>query len=109
MQTTTFTIVGMHCASCVARNEHSLKNIAGVKDAIVNFATHSATVEYDPALVSADKLYEAIVKNGYQVVTKEDAQRRKDTAKQELRRARDTAAVALLLSVPVMASAMFHW
>lgn len=45
MKTTTFNIVGMHCASCVVRNEKSLKKVKGVRNASVNFGTHSATVE----------------------------------------------------------------
>ena len=47
MKKHTFTIAGMHCASCAVRNERSLKKIKGVADADVNFATHSATVEFD--------------------------------------------------------------
>ena len=33
MKAATFNIAGMHCASCAARNERTLKKIAGVIDA----------------------------------------------------------------------------
>ena len=47
MKAATFNIAGMHCASCAARNERTLKKIAGVIDASVNYATHSARVQFD--------------------------------------------------------------
>lgn len=107
MTTTTFNIVGMHCASCVARNERSLKKIKGVKDATVNFASHSATVEFDESLVNDKTLYEAIIKNGYKVLTEESAQAHKETLRKELAAAKQRAFVALALSLPIAVIAMF--
>ena len=43
----TFSIKGMHCASCVLVIEKSLKNIEGVSDASVNLMTEKATITYD--------------------------------------------------------------
>ena len=43
-------IVGMTCANCAAAVERTLKKkVPGVADAIVNFGTETATVEFDPA------------------------------------------------------------
>lgn len=69
MQTITFTIAGMHCASCAIRNERSLRKKKGVSQASVNLATHSATIEFDSSLVSKESLYDAVVKNGYKVMS----------------------------------------
>jgi len=107
MTTTTFTIVGMHCASCVARNERSLKKVKGVKDATVNFASHSATVEYDESLVTNKTLYEAVIRNGYKVLTEESAQAHKEMLHKELAAANQRAVIALMLSLPIAALAMF--
>ena len=107
MKTTTFNIVGMHCASCVTRNERSLKKIKGVLDASVNFGTHSATVEFDDSKVSEKTLYEAVIKNGYKVLTEGSAQQHKEMIKQELRATKIRAIWALLLSVPPVVFAMF--
>lgn len=71
MKTKTITIVGMHCASCAIRNEQSLKKLEGVKDAVVNFATHDATVTFDEKIVQEDALVGAIIRNGYKVVREE--------------------------------------
>ena len=64
MKTATFNIGGMHCASCAARNERTLTKLQGVREAVVNFATHSARVLFDESLVSERKLYEVVIDNG---------------------------------------------
>ncbi len=64
---TTIGITGMHCASCVLKNEKSLLKVAGVKTAVVNFATNKATVEYDESVTKMDDLHKAIERNGYGV------------------------------------------
>jgi Cu+-exporting ATPase len=107
MKTTTFNIVGMHCASCVALNEGSLKKIKGVKDASVNFGTHSATVEFDESLVSEKSLHEAVIKNGYKVLTEELARGMGDEIQHKLRRSKMRAIIALALAVPAVLIAMF--
>jgi len=107
MKTVTFNIVGMHCASCVVRNERSLKKIKGVNSAVVNFGTHSATVEFDEGLVTEKTLYEAIIKNGYKVLTEEFTQQHKEMVKKELRVAKQKAIWAIILSVPPVILAMF--
>lgn len=69
MKTVTFPIQGMHCASCVVRNEKSLKKVAGVTDASVNFALKQATVTFDETQASEHDLHKAVKENGYEVPT----------------------------------------
>lgn len=107
MKTTTFNIVGMHCASCVVRNERSLKKIKGVKDASVNFGTHSATVEYDEGLVSEKTLFDAVIKNGYKVLAESSMHEHKKQTQHELILAKQKAFWALLLAAPALILAMF--
>jgi Cu+-exporting ATPase len=59
-------IEGMHCASCVAAVEKSLKQIEGVEEASVNLAAESATVEFDPSTVDFDRLRKAVSDAGYE-------------------------------------------
>ena len=108
MKTATFSIGGMHCASCAARNERVLNKITGVLEASVNFATHSARVQFDEAAISESTLYDAVVRNGYQVLTSEFAQDHKDQARRELQSARWRAFLALLLAAPVAVLGMFE-
>jgi Cu+-exporting ATPase len=63
----TLKIKGMHCASCVAKIEKSLKRQKGVYKASVNLATEKASVEYDPQKVTMKDLEKAVKKAGYSV------------------------------------------
>ncbi len=59
-------VEGMTCVACAARIEKNLNKLPGVR-AGVNFASETAQIEFDPALVGPDKLIESIVNTGYQV------------------------------------------
>jgi len=73
--TETLTIEGMSCAACAAAIERSLRRTPGVTQALVNYATEKATVEYEPAAASPGVLREAVRRAGYDV-----AARRPDTS-----------------------------
>ena len=60
-----FSIKGMHCASCVRVTERALRKTPGVNDAVVNLATQKATVTYDPESCTPEELAESINKTGY--------------------------------------------
>jgi len=106
MKTATFNIAGMHCASCAARNERTLKKLEGVLDATVNFATHGARVVFDDSVLSVGTLYDVVVDNGYQVLKPEFARDHKEQAQRDLQWARQRAFLALLLAIPTAALAM---
>ena len=72
MKTATFSIGGMHCASCSARNERTLRSSRAC-GANVNLGTHSARVEFDEAVTSESALHAAVIESGYQVLTREFA------------------------------------
>ena len=61
----TFSIKGLHCASCIRVTERALKKTPGVKDAVVNLATQKAMVTYDTDNCTPEQLAEAIDKTGY--------------------------------------------
>ena len=63
----TLPIEGMTCASCVGRVEKALAGVPGVTLANVNLATENATVQFDPAVVTADQLDAAVERAGYKV------------------------------------------
>jgi len=58
-------ISGMHCASCAGLIERSLRKVAGVKQANVNFAAEKALVTFDQSAVQVNNLVEAVKKAGY--------------------------------------------
>jgi Cu2+-exporting ATPase len=56
---------GIRCASCVWLNERVLGGTPGVRLARVNYATHRATVRFDPAQTSLEALLRRIQSIGY--------------------------------------------
>ena len=67
MKIETLQIEGMHCASCVASVEKSLKTLDGVENATVNLATETALVEFKEDEVAFDDLKRAVSDVGYKV------------------------------------------
>ncbi len=64
-QTCALDIGGMTCASCVGRVEKALKKVDGVRDARVNLATETASVDFDPQRVGLAEFAAAVAKAGY--------------------------------------------
>jgi Cu+-exporting ATPase len=58
-------VSGMTCAACSARVQRALQKETGVADASVNLMMKTATVQYDPAAVTPDRLVDAIKSTGY--------------------------------------------
>jgi len=65
MEKTKISINGMDCASCAINIERKLKKLNGVRNAVVNYATNRAVVEYDETAVKPTDFKEAIEKLGY--------------------------------------------
>ena len=67
-----FVVTGMHCASCSARIEKTLRGLDGVREAEVSLADERARVSYDGRRVSVRQLREAIEKLGFQATRSEE-------------------------------------
>lgn len=81
----TFSIQGMHCASCVNVISRSLKKVPGVTDAAVNLASEKATVTYDKKAVTDNHLKEAVSKVGYTALLGEAQDQTETSKKKDLR------------------------
>jgi Cu+-exporting ATPase len=64
-ETCALDIGGMTCASCVGRVEKALKKLDGVRDARVNLATETATVDFDPRRVGSGDFDRVVRAAGY--------------------------------------------
>ncbi len=83
---TRFEIEGMHCASCVAKVEGSLRETPGVLEVSVNLATREAAVSYERDNVGLEELEAAIERAGYTGRPLSDERRLRDgETDQELR------------------------
>ena len=58
-------IDGMSCGHCVSAVDKALKGVNGVQ--VEQVAIGSATVSYDPATTSTDRIAQAIADEGYTV------------------------------------------
>ncbi len=69
MESRTYRVQGMHCASCAHIIEKTLKKVEGVHSVEVNYATEAAKVSHDSAVTSAQDLSKKIEPLGYSLVT----------------------------------------
>ena len=67
MERMTLKIDGMTCGHCVSQVTKALKAVEGVK--VEQLSVGSATVAFDPAVASEDKITQAIEDQGYTVAT----------------------------------------
>ena len=114
--TVTIPVEGMTCSACQVRIQTALESEPGVDQADVNVMLANATVRYDPARLSAERLVEVIQATGYGAElpvpdrSAIDEQSARDIAQQQeyhglRRKAVITAllgAVAMVLSMPLM-------
>src|SRR5436190_11266795 len=99
----TYSIKGMHCASCVKVTERALKKTPGVKDAVVNLATEKATITYDESC-TPQQLADAIAKTGY---TLELSEKGKDVEKAE--KQKELAKLKTKVIVSLIAGSLIFW
>ncbi|HET8656989.1 MAG TPA: heavy metal translocating P-type ATPase [Longimicrobiaceae bacterium] len=109
----TIPVSGMTCAACSGRVQRALSKEAGVSEAAVNLMTSDATVTYDPAVVTPERLVERIRDTGYGAELPEptrtafDEQAEQDRALgEEYRGLRLRAAVSLVAGVVAMVASM---
>ncbi len=65
----TLPVSGMTCANCAMNIERTVKKLAGVTDAQVNFAAEQAAVSFDPARLQVKDVVAKINSSGYLVPT----------------------------------------
>jgi Cu2+-exporting ATPase len=63
-----FPIVGMSCMGCAAKVKSAISSVEGVKDAVVNLAEHSVTIQFGDQLVYPVQLQQAVHSVGYELI-----------------------------------------
>jgi Cu+-exporting ATPase len=111
-------VTGMTCAACQSFIERTLGGETGVREARVNLLTNSATITFDPHVVSVGRLVEKIRGTGYGAempVAAESAVAAQERSDEEQRRAyrvlrrkawmsASAGVVAMVVSMPLMGS-----
>ena len=59
----------MHCDGCSAGLQKVLSGKKGVQSTEVSFAEKQASLEYDPALITANQLQLVVKKSGFKIAT----------------------------------------
>ena len=107
-----FPVVGMMCAVCAQTVQKVASDLPGVKDADVNFATSSLTVDYNPEEVSPNDIAEAVRKAGYDMIVQDSlAKAVEDKEAAEERERRDMGrklVVAWVVTIPLAVMCMMH-
>ncbi|WP_418789992.1 heavy metal translocating P-type ATPase [Phosphitispora sp. TUW77] len=78
-----FDVRGMSCANCALSIEKVLKNTTGVNNAVVNFASESVRVVFDPKVINIGAIYDRVKDAGYTPTEESAAQERDRTAARE--------------------------
>ena len=68
----TIPVVGMACSACSANIEKKLCSLAGVNSASVSLPGRSALVDFDPDVISLDKMKQEVNNIGYDLVIEAD-------------------------------------
>ena len=63
-----FKVVGLYCITCKPIIEKQLKDENGIKRISINYMTDSVVVEFDPSLLTRDKIKNILDKSGYKFV-----------------------------------------
>lgn len=101
----TFSIKGMHCASCVRSIEEALKKTPGISNASVSLTSETAAVEYDPQKVTDEEIISAISNVGYRALVKEGietADIEQQEKKQELNNLKRKVMTSLFLGALIL-------
>ena len=72
-------VAGMHCAACVKGLTSVLLATPGVLSASVHLPSESATIVYDPTLISGEQINAAVLRAGFQVVENSASESSKQT------------------------------
>jgi copper chaperone CopZ len=67
-QKSRFKVVGMYCTTCKPIIENQLKGIEAIKNIDIDFMTDSVTVEYDPTLITKEKIMARLENSGYKFI-----------------------------------------
>ncbi len=101
-------VSGMSCAACARGIENQLAATPGVTRAHVNFATSTATVEFDPARAAVRNLVEAIEDLGYGVPESTEGEDvEEQTRQQEYSSLKRRFALAAMFTLPVVILGMW--
>ncbi len=105
----TFPVTGMTCANCSAAVEKLLNRQEGVAKASVNLADSTAGIEFDPNIVSPERIKAAVQDLGYDMIVEDEAEElAEELRKKSLRRSAINLSGAWIVSAIIMILPMMN-
>lgn len=105
MEKKTFPVVGMACSACSAHVEKILNSLNGIESASVSLPSRSATVVYNPKIISLDDMKTAVNGIGYDMVIEQDRSI-KEIERREMTRLRKKVIMSWAFAIAVMSLSM---
>ncbi|MDM5224596.1 heavy metal translocating P-type ATPase [Cytobacillus sp. NJ13] len=103
-------LLGMTCAACSGRIEKGLNKLPGVKQAVVNLALETGTVEYNPEQISIQDMIKKVENLGYQAkIKKDNAGDIEGYREKEIEKQKGKFIFSLILSIPLFWSMVGHF
>ncbi|MBP1969928.1 Cu+-exporting ATPase [Virgibacillus natechei] len=103
-----FDVFGMTCAACSTRIEKVLNKQEAVKQASVNLATESATIEYNAGLMDEADVIGSIQKLGYDAKVKADKEETQSHKEKQLKQMKIKVIISAILSIPLLVTMLDH-
>ncbi|MDO5572292.1 MAG: heavy metal translocating P-type ATPase [Bacteroidales bacterium] len=109
IKTVSMPVLDMACASCAINIELHLKEIHGISNVSVNYASNSVRLSYDPKFISLEKIKEEVKSIGYDVIIdKENAEQKKEEAeKKHFKELKRKTIGSWILAIPLLLIGMF--
>ncbi|WP_227938110.1 heavy metal translocating P-type ATPase [Alkalihalobacillus deserti] len=104
-----FQVTGMTCAACSNRMEKKLNRLPGVRQATVNLALETATVDYFEGAVDIPDVKRAVERLGYGLKEKENANDHTTSKKQEMEKQLRKFIFSLILTLPLIWAMVTHF
>lgn len=111
MQKITYSVKGMHCASCSYVVTNALNQLDGLKSCNVNIGTEKAVLEFDSAKVNIQKINAVLKPLGYSIVEEEIKSHdyyKKDAKNKEFIDLYNQVIVAFPIALIVFISMIWH-
>ncbi|HPK21440.1 MAG TPA: heavy metal translocating P-type ATPase [Smithella sp.] len=112
LKKTVVAVGGMTCAACVRRVENAIKDVIGVRDAVVNLANGHATVMHSTQWEGPAALARVVAEQGYEYlgeIKNHLADPIEASRLKELRELKLKVACGAVLSVIIFFGSMQHW
>ena len=116
IERTELEIAGIVCVACITTIENALKDVPGVIDESINPVTAQAVIDYDPSVVTLEKIIQTIRSTGYDVMEvppfgaeAELVDREKAFREREITHYRNQFIFTVIFGIPLLLGIFAHY